>query len=376
MPRHPRTAVITSYPPSRCGVGRFAHSLVNALCRHGHEIDIVRVQTTGDRASSERGVVLEFDPHAAALGDDQIRAIAKRLDRYDTVVVQHEFGLYGRDDGVLIMDLIRLLTRPVIVTLHTVPATPTDAQRHILEEMGTIAHLVTPSGSARNNLLAGYDVSPDSVSVIPHGTDWTPRPANRPPRRTIVTWGLLGPGKGIERGIGALRHLDHLDPDVVFRVIGQTHPNVLRREGPVYRRSLERLARRYGVADRVVFDEGYKPDNELHAAVAQADVVLLPYDNTEQVSSGVLVDALSVGRPVVATDFPHARELLGTGAGSVVDHRDEPGLAGAIEQLLADEVRYHTAAGEAQRQSAGMTWHDTAARYAGLIRQGAVVNAV
>jgi glycosyltransferase involved in cell wall biosynthesis len=174
------------------------------------------------------------------------------------------------------------------------------------------------------------------VSVIPHGVpEWADTaPAHVTDRPSVVTWGLIGPGKGIEWGIRAMADLTDLVPRPTYRVAGQTHPKVLAQFGDAYRDSLNGLIDSLGLNDWVTLDDTYLGTRELAEFVQSADVVLLPYDSRNQVTSGVLVEALAAGKQVVATAFPHAVELLGEGAGTVVAHEDPGAIAGALRDLF------------------------------------------
>ncbi len=157
--------------------------------------------------------------------------------------------------------------------------------------------------------------------VIPHGSQWsaTPPPAARP--GVLITWGLLGPGKGLERSLEAMVELRDLDPSPQYTIVGRTHPVVARNQGVAYRRRIESMVRDLGIDDMVEFVDRYVADDELYEMVRKSHVVVIPYDNTDQVTSGVVTDAIAAGRPVVATRFPHAEELVASGSGIVVDSR-------------------------------------------------------
>jgi glycosyltransferase involved in cell wall biosynthesis len=156
----------------------------------------------------------------------------------------------------------------------------------------------------------------------------------RPKRPTILSWGLIGPGKGLEWAVDAVADLRAIGTEARYLIVGRTHPKVLERDGEAYRELLKKRARDRGVDDRVEFDAEYEGNDRLHEIVDAADVVLLPYDSTEQVTSGVLIEAVAARRPIVATAFPHAVELLGDGAGTVVPHRDPLAMAWALRQVL------------------------------------------
>jgi glycosyltransferase involved in cell wall biosynthesis len=211
-----------------------------------------------------------------------------------------------------------------------------------------------------------HGVDPSRVVAIPHGAAANFQGARLDvPHPCILTWGLLGPGKGIEHVIRALAHL-HAPPTYI--VAGRTHPKVLANEGERYREELQRLARELGVAGNVVFDDGYRDWPSLRALVRSADVVVLPYDSADQVSSGVLVEALAAGRPVVATPFPHAEELLAGGAGILVDHHDPIGLAGAIDAVLAHDRVARAMRAEARRAAAPLLWPSVGRAYLDLLQ--------
>jgi glycosyltransferase involved in cell wall biosynthesis len=178
----------------------------------------------------------------------------------------------------------------------------------------------------------------------------------QPGRPILLTWGLIGPGKGIERVITAMRSLGDLHSRPRYVVAGRTHPKVLAAEGDAYRNARIEQARRSGVSTAVSFDAAYRGASSLTALIQGAAIVVLPYDSTDQVTSGVLVDAIAAGRPVVATAFPHAVELLGTGAGVVVDHDDPDALASALRRLLTEPHLADAMAAEARRLAPTMAW--------------------
>src|SRR5947207_5521963 len=199
---------------------------------------------------------------------------------------------------------------------------------------------MTETAGAR--LVTHYDVDPSNVIVVPHGAstappDGRPRPHGDGP--LMLTWGLLGPGKGIERVIDALPSLRDLNARPHYLVVGDTHPRVLERDGEAYRNGLIARAARLGVADMVTFRAGHVDVASLAALAASADVVLLPYDSREQVTSGVLIEAVTACRPVIATAFAHAVELLASGAGLLVEHDDPAGMTAAIRQVLCEPAQ-------------------------------------
>ncbi|MHB1598331.1 MAG: glycosyltransferase, partial [Acidimicrobiales bacterium] len=316
-----------------------------------------------------------------------IRAAAA-LGVFDVAVVQHEFGIYDGPDGDSVVGVLALLDVPSIVVAHTVLADPTPHQREVLERVADHASiLVTMSETARRRLVERYDVDASRVVVIPHGAPaptalastalahpaLAPMALARPAERAdhaasprFLTWGLLGPGKGIERVVDVLPSLRDLAPRPHYLVVGETHPRVLESEGERYRDALWERAEHLGVADMMTLQAGYLDVASLRRVVATADVVVLPYDSHEQVTSGVLIEAVAARKPVVATAFAHACELLGSGAGLVVDHDDPGAMASALRRVLCEPGLAAAMASRAGDLASELLWPAVAARYHAL----------
>ena len=332
---------------------------------HGADVSVVRL-ADGSSAADPRviGELVNDSPASVATA-------ARLLSRSDVAIVQHEYGIYGGRDGDDVVDVLGALTVPSIVVAHTVLIDPTPHQRSVLEEVAAIAdQVVVMSDAASQRLCAGFDVDPRKVSTISHGAYVPLRQAFSAHQvsPTLLTWGLLGPGKGIERVIDAMVSLHQLPSRPRYVVAGRTHPKVLAAQGEAYRDARAEQARRRGVQDSVSFDAGYR-DRESLTRLAQASaVVVLPYDSTDQVTSGVLVDAIAAGRPVVATAFPHAVELLASGAGAVVAHDDPDALAAILHTLLTKPEIADAMAAEATRLAPSMAWPVVAGAYLKISR--------
>lgn len=308
--------LLSTHPPTRCGLATFNSALAAELTTARVARGVVRVAAPGDDEAPAPGVV-----HTWSAGSlDGWQGAAAALDNFDVAIIQHEYGIYPGTDGADVLHLLRRLTVPSIVVLHTVLSRPSAGQKLVLEQIVAAADaVVTMTQAGSDRLLLGYAVDPTKVSVIPHGANehaGTPTP--RDPGSHLLTWGLLGPGKGIEWTLRALAHLRDVDPAPTYTVAGQTHPKVVEREGESYRDHLHRLGAVLGVAHSVTYRPDYLDPATLGALIASADVVVLPYDSREQVTSGVLIEAVAAGVPVVATSFPHAVELLADGSGRIL----------------------------------------------------------
>ena len=351
--------ILSTYPPTPCGLATFTAALASGLTANGADVSVVRISDGPPSTSTPViGELVNGSPASVA-------ACAELLNRSDVAVIQHEYGIYGGVDGDEVVDIIDGLRVPSIVIAHTILKDPTPHQRSVLEAVAALAdQVVVMSEAAAQRLCRDFDVDRRKVTTVPHGaTIPTNATVMRGGRPTLLTWGLLGPGKGIERVIEAMGSLNDLPGRPRYLVAGRTHPKVLAADGEAYRDARTEQARRSGVADSVCFDAGYRSVSTLTALVQSAAVVVLPYDSTDQVTSGVLVDAIASGRPVVATAFPHAVELLNSGAGIVVGHDDPDALASALRRILTQPRLAGAMAAEARRLAPEMAWPVVAGAY-------------
>jgi glycosyltransferase involved in cell wall biosynthesis len=361
----PKFGILSTYAPTPCGIATFSAALADGLVNGAAKVNVVRI--ADHEATDEDDVVGELVNGSQA----SIIETAELLNRNDIAVIQHEFGIYGGPDGDEVIQIMENLRVPAIVVAHTVLNKPTPQQHSVLERVVKLAdQVVVMSEIARTRLVEAYPAERHKVVTIPHGADLPKTTAlMRSARPTILTWGLIGPGKGIERVIDAMAVLKDLPGAPRYLVAGRTHPKVLAAEGEAYRDALVARASRLGVAGSVTFDSTYRSADALTTLILQASVVVLPYDSTEQVTSGVLVDSVATGRPVVATAFPHAVELLGPGAGLVVPHDDPDAMVNALRKVLTDPRVAGTMASQARELAPTMAWHVIADAYLSVARR-------
>jgi glycosyltransferase involved in cell wall biosynthesis len=361
--------ILSTSPPTACGIATFTTALGKSLVRRGEDVNLVRVLEGRDEAATSPFAVAS-ELRAKDAGS-RSRA-ARALNHCDVALIQHEFGLYGGADGDEVLAVMAELEVPVMTILHTVLPAPTDHQRLVLNE---VIHLSTcvivMTDAAESTLRRRYHVGDKLVKVIPHGAALGIVPISPTVDESpiLLTWGLIGPGKGIEWVIDAMASLRDLSPRPSYIVAGRTHPKVLAYEGDVYRHSLERRVQENRVGDMVFFDNNYRRLPSLNALIASAAVVILPYDSADQATSGVLVDAIAAGRPVIATLFPHSVEMLVSGAGIVVEHRNPRALSAAIRCILTHPNVAESMASEARRIAPSLSWDGVALRYVDLARE-------
>ncbi len=362
----PRIAMVSTYPPTQCGIATFAESLARSLIHAGAPVEIVDLPAGPESTAHE--VVLHRHR-----GPQDLPVTSRLLDSFDAVILQHEFGIWDGDDGSGIVDLIGQLAVPVITVLHTVPAIASGGQRRALQQILDLSDaIVALSHSAYRRIRRDFAVRSGSLAMIPHGATalWQQRhnaPQDGPPR--ILTWGLLGHGKGLEWGIRAMALLRDRGVPSEYVIAGATHPNIRRSEGEAYRQSLVDLAERLGVSARVRLTDEYLSDAGLAELIHDASAFLLPYDSRDQITSGVLVEAIAAGGPVVATRFPHAAELLSGGAGVLVDHQDPIAIADALEGLLRDGDASERMRQRSRTLAAELAWDRVGESYLDLADQ-------
>lgn len=371
-------AVIGSYVPRRCGIATFTHHLASAIAERIYDQPLESSQRVRIVAVNDQDDLHHYGPEVAfEIGQHRkydYRNAADFLNdsKFETISLQHEYGLFGGEAGVYLLELLERLKKPVVSTLHTVLAEPNDSQREVLKRIcDCSATLIVMADRARAILGDCYGVPQERIRFIPHGVPDLPfgnreslkerfGTAGKP---AILTFGLLGPSKGIELILDALAQIVPDHPDVVFTVVGATHPHVKRDSGESYRLSLEQRVLERGLQKNVVFHNRYVAEADLCEYLAAADIYVTPYHNKDQIVSGTLAYAIAAGTAVVSTPYRYAQEMLAGGRGHLVDFGDVDGFAEAIRALLDDpgkRERMQTAAYEFGR---AMIWPRVAVQY-------------
>ena len=295
------------------------------------------------------------------------------------VSIQHEYGIFGGDDGKYILEFVHALRVPSMVTLHTVLRQPSESQLAIVRRLAERCEVIVVMSQVAASLLGdAYGVSASKVRIIPHGIPVMDPQADQLALKAkfgvgdqplLLTFGLLSANKGIETVIRALPAVVKAFPELVYLVVGATHPAVLRREGEAYRSMLEREAEELGVRDHVAFRSQFVPDVELLQYLQAADIFVSPYLNEEQVTSGALSYAMGAGPAVVSTPYWHARELLSEGRGHLFPFRDHVALGQTLLQLLGSSEALARARTSAREFAYEMSWPSIGRTYFKLSRE-------
>lgn len=357
----PRVALITRFPPSESGSAMAALDLSRRLAQRGFALEVVRLMLPGEaHAKAGHPVVMDVNAHW-----DMCPPIAAgRANRCDIAVVQIDRHVPIQ----LIEELLSELEVPVVLAVDDVGAIDADDTVSLAGAVMRAQAVVVPSEMARRRLSS---ITEDSVEidVIPPGSPWEAVHPGARVRRQILSWGYLAPGMGAERVIRSLAQLGDLDPRPRYRLIGVTDPGWTQQEGAIYRAALVDEAERLGVQDQLEIVPILHSRKAMEKEIAKSDVIAVVYDSHERVSSRILAEAVSTGRPVVATAFPAAIEMLASGAGMTVDHDDPDAMTAALKTLLTDDHAYLNASRAAATMSRELGVEETARRYASLLRR-------
>src|SRR3954451_18785312 len=370
-----RIAVIGNSLPRRCGIATFTTDLQQGISasRPSLEACIVAITDHGQTYDYPKAVAFQIQ-------DDKIEEYIRAADflnagRFDTVCLQHEFGIFGGEAGGHVLELLSRLTMPVVTTFHTVLANPTAAQRAVMERIvDASSKVVVMANKGRELLRSVYQVPDDKIEVIAHGIpdvalvapDAAKARLGFDGKSIILTFGLLSPNKGIEFMIDAMPSILKRRADTVYVVLGATHPNLVRDQGEAYRNRLMKRVRELGGENHVVFLDQFVDQATLLEFISMCDVYVTPYLTEAQMTSGTLAYSFGLGKPVVSTPYWHALELLDDGRGVIVPFGNSAAVGKEIGRLLTDTPRRQAMRERAYAVSRSMTWDRAAQRYIAL----------
>jgi glycosyltransferase involved in cell wall biosynthesis len=367
-----RVAVVGNYLPRQCGIATFTTDLCDAIGAEYETVQLLAVPVNDPGSQYNypprvRFELTEGDPSSYDAAADFLN-----FSNVDLVCLQHEYGIFGGPAGSHILRLLRRLKMPVVTTLHTVLRKPDAMQRVVMDEIAVLSdRLIVMSEHSSQMLQEVFGVPEEKIDVIAHGVPDLPfgdpnyykDSSGTEGRAVLLTFGLLSPNKGIERVIEALPRIIAEHPEVVYMVVGATHPHVRRREGDQYRLQLQALARKLGVERNVIFHNRFVSPEEMAQFVGSADIYLTPYRYEAQAVSGTLAYALGAGKAIISTPYWHAAELLAEGRGVLVPFEDSDAIATAAIELLDNEVARHAMRKRAYLYGRETVWNKAAESY-------------
>jgi glycosyltransferase involved in cell wall biosynthesis len=383
---HVRTiAFLGDYLPRKCGIATFTSDLLTAIATEHSQTECFAVPVNDTGNAYEYPDVVRFEIEEQDLPSYQRAADFLNIGNADIVCLQHEFGIFGGPAGSYLLALLRDLKMPLVTTLHTVLRDPSPEQRRVMQELaGRSTRLVVMAERGRQMLKEIYLVPPSKIDLIPHGVPDIPfvDPSYYKDqfgvegRTVLLTFGLLSPNKGIEQVLNALPVILAEFPNVVYMVLGATHPNELREQGEAYRLSLERLAKRNRVQKNVIFYNRFVSLEELKEFIGAADLYITPYLNEAQITSGTLAYTFAAGKAVISTPYWHAAELLADERGVLVPFGDDKAMGREVSGLLRDDTRRHTMRKNAYKLGREMVWSNVARLYMRSFEQARLEGAV
>ncbi len=367
-----RIAFLGGYEPRQCGIATFTHDVCEAVSAAVPSAQCF-AGAVNDRAESyQYPPRVRFEIQEKDLDSYRRAADFLNFNNVEVLCVQHEFGIYGGPAGSHLLALLKEVRMPVVTTLHTVLRDPNPAQRKVMEELVRRSdRLVVMARKGAEILQETYGVPEAKVDIIPHGIPDIPfsdsgsykAQLGVEGRMVLLTFGLLGPGKGIEYVIEALPEIVRSHPNVVYLVLGATHPHLLANEGERYRLSLERLAEDRGVRDHVIFYNRFVSVDDLREFIGATDIYLTPYLSEAQITSGTLAYVFGAGKAVVSTPYWHAQELLADGRGILVPFRNSQAIAEGVCEFLSSPELLEKTRHEAYQIGRGMIWPAVAKQY-------------
>jgi glycosyltransferase involved in cell wall biosynthesis len=367
-----RIAFIGNYLPRQCGIATFTTDLCEAVAAEHPGTTCIALPVNDIEAGYAYPSRVRFELAEKDIDSYRRAADFLNINSVDVVSLQFEYGIFGGRAGSHILALLRELRMPIVTTLHTILREPDAHERRVLEEVAALSdRLVVMSERGATFLREIYRIPPHKIDLIAHGIPDLPfvDPGFHKDlfgvegKIVLLSFGLLSANKGIENVIAALPAILAKHPNVVYFIVGATHPHVKQHDGETYRLSLQRLAQAKGVEGQVIFYNQFVTLEELVEFIGAADIYITPYQNPAQIVSGTLAYTLGAGKAVISTPYWYAEEMLADERGVLVPFRDPPALAAAVTDLLDNEAKRHAMRKRAYMFGREMTWPQVARRY-------------
>lgn len=362
-------AFLSTYPPRECGLATFTQDLITAIDNMGVIDTSVIAINNRERYTYDGKVIAGIGQYER---EDYLKA-ARELNAsdMDLLVIEHEYGIFGGEHGEYILDLVNNLEIPVVTTLHTILTEPDTKQRLIMNTLGKKSEkIVTMAGNTKQILQTVYGVDPLKIEVIHHGVpkkliqsrESLKKKYRFENKQIISTFGLIGPGKGIEHGIEAISKVIKVNKDVLYLILGQTHP-ALKEEGQNYRSKLEDLVEELDLEGNVRFINKYLSKDEIIEYLQLSDIYMTPYMGKDQAVSGTMAYAVGYGKVIVSTPYLYAEEMLSEGRGLLAEFDNPDSLADCINYVIQNPDKKAKMERATIKIGRTMFWDKIAQRY-------------
>lgn len=367
-------AILCTYPPRECGIASFSKDLKDNLTLWNQNVKILAINDNNTNYNYPKEVIFRLKEENR---DDYIIAAEfVNTSEIDAVFIEHEYGIFGGQDGCYVLDFVDHLEKPFILNTHTVLPLPEVMQKEVLSKLGqkSLAVICMTNRSAKL-LNKVYQIPEDKIFIVPHGVPiFKEKPKEKikasygiSDRLLVTTFGFIGPGKGIELGIKALSYLKDKYPNILYLVAGETHPSLRKKTGETYRESLVELIESIGVGEHVRFINKFLPLEDLGELLYMTDVYLTPYPYPHQAVSGTLSYAIGCGRAIVSTPYEFSLEVLANGRGLVSTKPDPAELAMLIDKILSDEQLKTYLENNAKQLGKTLVWPQAGKKYVKIL---------
>jgi glycosyltransferase involved in cell wall biosynthesis len=375
--RKKRIAYLSTFPPRECGIANYTKDLIKDIDSLGEyrRSSIIALNDIGSKYHYDNRVKFEIEEGSE---DDYLQA-SQYINRskIDLVNIQHEFGIFGGDWGDCLISFLNNLEKPVVTTLHTVLQNFTSKPKSVLEKIANRSSRLLIMTKTASKLLEKYGISTEKIKIVPHGSPDIPFESSErfknslrlKGRIVLSTFGLMSRGKGIQYVIRSLPRIVEKEPRIVYLVLGETHPEVRKREGERYRRMLMRLVNDLKLQKNVKFHNRFLQRREIIRYLQATDIYLTPYINRSQVSSGTLAYAMAAGKAIISTPYLHAQEALADGRGVFCKFRNPKSITDQIELLLDNPELKETIEKKVYAYSRESIWSKVAKKYVKVFKQ-------
>lgn len=365
-----------TYPPKACGIATFTQDLVRTIENCFAEISPVVIAVGSDEMVYSSRVILEIQQKQRFSYKKAAQVL--NYSPVDLVVLEHEYGIFGGENGEYILDFVNELKIPLITTLHTVLPKPLPKQRYILQELGEKSEkIITMAYVTKKILEEIYHIPAHKIEVVPHGVSLQVQHKSKENlkealgykgRQIISTFGLLSEGKGLEYGIEAVAKVAKMHPEILYLILGQTHPCVKARDGEAYREKIQNLVYQLDVEENVKFINRYLSKEEIGQYLFLSDIYMTPYPDSDQAVSGTLAYAAGYGKMIISTPYLYAQEILADQRGLFARFSDADSLAEKIEEILSNPGRKNLMAEKMAAFGEHMLWDNVAKAYVAIFQ--------
>lgn len=360
---------LSTYPPRACGIATFTQDLISELQKTGRVNAAVAAISDSDYSYPP---IVRFTIEQQ--NEDAYAEAAEKINNsgFDLLMVEHEYGIFGGKWGKYLLNLTKHLKIPYFMTLHTVLPNPSDQQREIMSRLASGSRkIITMAGNTVDILNEVYQIDREKIEVVHHGVpeypaaerDTLKKELGLTGRFIVSTFGLISPGKGLEYGIEAIARVAKKHPEILYLILGQTHPVVKRTDGEKYREKLERTVKNFGLEEKVRFVNRYLKIEEIIRYLQLSDVYMTPYLGKDQAVSGTLAYAAGYGRVIISTPYLYAQEMLSGGRGLLADFRNPAALAEQIEKVMLHPKQQEKMERRTRELGKTMYWSQVALNY-------------